>query len=314
VEAYNDYLKGLYYFNRREAPEAIAEFERALARDPGYTAAYTGLADSYCIYGFYGGIPTLDAFAKARAAAQKAEALEPESAEVRVALSLVEYYFGWDLGKAESETRRAIRLSPSNASAYSWLGLLLGFTGRIPEALEMTKKATEIEPFSPNAQTNVGWAYYSARRFEESIAEFRRALHIDPKALYPLWAIGLTYLQLGRHAEAVSSLEKALEVNKRRQSHFVALLGGAYAAAGRRSEALDLLDELLRRSATEYVAPFHLAFLHIPMGNADEAVSSLERACEDRNALAWWPRTSSFYDPLRSHPRFPSLLARIVPA
>jgi serine/threonine protein kinase/Tfp pilus assembly protein PilF len=314
VEAYNDYLKGLYYFNRREAPEAIAEFERALSRDPNYTDAYTGLADSYCIYGFYGGIPTLDAFAKARGAARKAEELEPDSAATRVALALVEHYYGWDLEKEEAETKRAILLAPSSAAAYSWLGLLLAFTGRTTEALEMSRKATELEPFSANAQANVAWGYYGARRFEEAVAEFRRALHIDPNAPYPLWAIGLTYMQIGRHSEAITALEKAVEVNKRRQSHFVALLGGAYAAAGRNGDALDLLDELTRRSATEYVAPFHLAFLHVPMGNADEAVACLERACDERNALAWWPRTSPFYDRLRSHPRFLRVLEKIVPA
>ena len=314
VEAYNDYLKGLYYFNRREAPEAIAEFERALSRDPGYTAAYTGLADSYGIYGFYGGIPTLDAFAKAREAALKAETLEPDSADVRVALAIVEYYFGWNFERVEAEARRAIRLAPSSAAAYSWLGLMLGFTGRALEGLEMARKAAELEPFSPNAQANVAWTFYSSRRFEEAIAEFRRALHIDPNAPYPLWAIAVNYMQLGRHSEAIKSLEKAVEVNKRRQSHYIALLGGAYSAAGLKKEALDLLDELTRRSATEYVAPFHLAFLHVPMGNADAAMASLEQALEERNALAWWPRSSPFYDPLRSHPRFPQLLAKIVPA
>ena len=315
VEAYNDYLKGRYYFNRREAPEAIVEFERALQRDPRYTDAYTGLADSYCIYGFYGGIPTLDAFARARAAARKAEELEPESADVRVSLALVEHYFGWDLVKEEAETRRAIRIAPASAVAYSWLGLMLAFNGRTEEALEMSRKATELEPFSANAQTNVAWAYYASRRFDQAIAEFRQALHIDPNAPYPLWAIGMTYMQAGRHGDAIASLEKAVEVTTGRQSHYIGLLGGAYAAAGRRKEAQDLLDELRRRSATEYIPPFHLAYLYPPMGEAEEAITALERACEERNALGWWPGSSCpFYDPLRSHPRFPSVLARIVPA
>jgi eukaryotic-like serine/threonine-protein kinase len=314
VEAYNDYLKGRYYFNRREALEAIAEFERALGRDPGYTEAYTGLADSYCIYGFYGGIPTREASTKARDAAQKALELSPESAEVHVSLALVEHYFGWDFEKEEAELRQAIRLAPKSAVPYSWLGLMLAFIGRNAEALELSTKATELEPFSANAQTNVGWVHHAGRRFDEAIAELRRALHIDPNAPYPLWTIGMTYMLAGRHAEAIASLEKAVEVTSRRQSHYIGLLGGAYAAAGRKREALDLLEELTRRSSSEYIAPFHLAFLHIPLGNTDEAISALERACEERNGLAWWPRISPFYDPLRSHPRFPALLARIVPA
>jgi eukaryotic-like serine/threonine-protein kinase len=314
VEAYNDYLKGRYHFNRREAPEAIAEFERALSRDPRYSDAYTGLTDSYCIFGFYGGIPTLQAFAKARAAAEKALELSPESAETHVSLALVEHYFGWDLAREEAETRRAIELAPKAAAAYSWLGLMLAFSHRTAEALEMARRATEIEPFSANAQANVAWAYHGARQFEDAIREFRRALHIDPNAPYPLWAIGLTYMLAGRHGEAVESLEKAVAVTKSRQSHYLGLLGGAYAAAGRRPEALALLAELEERSSREYIAPFHLAFLHIPLGNADEAISCLERACADRNALGWWPTASPFYDPLRSHPRFPAVLAKIASA
>ncbi len=314
VEAYNDYLKGRYYFNRREAPEAVAEFERALARDPRYTDAYTGLADSYCIWGFYGGIPTLDAFAKARAAAEKAHELDPELADVRVSLALIEHYFGWDLAREEAELKHAIRLAPRSAAAYSWLGLSLAFRPSHEEALTMARRAAELEPLSANAQTNVAWAFYARRRFEEAVQEFRRALHIDPNAPYPLWAIAFAYLTMGRAKEAVAPLEKALEVTRRRQSHYVGLLGGAYAAAGRRPEALELLEELNARSSREYIPPFHLAFVQIPLGNADEAISCLERACADRNGLAWWPRSCPFYDPLRSHPRFQALLEKIVPA
>jgi serine/threonine-protein kinase len=315
VEAYNHYLKGRYHFNRREPLEAITEFERALARDPRYTAAYTGLADSYCIYGFYGGITTLDAFARARAAAEKARELEPDSPEVHVSLALVEHYFGWDLQREEEELRRAIALAPRSAAAYSWLGLCLAFRERTIEALEAARRATALEPLSANAQTNVGWTFYAWRRFEDSVEAFRQALAIDPNAPYPLWAISLSYQALGRHAEAVASLEKAVEVTKRKQTHYLGLLGGAYAAAGERPKALALLEELRERSAHgEYIAPYHLAFLHIPLGNIDEAVSCLERACADRNALTWWISVAPFYDPIRSHPRFSALLEKIVPA
>jgi serine/threonine protein kinase/Flp pilus assembly protein TadD len=313
VEAYNDYLKGRYHFNRREPPEAIAEFERALARDPGYTDAYTGLADAYCIYGFYGGIPTLNAFARARAAAEKAHELEPESADVHVSLALVQHYYGWNLEREEAELRRAIQLAPRSAPAYSWLGLCLAFARGGAEAVEMARHATALEPLSANAQANVAWAFYGWRRFEEAVQEFRRALHIDPGAPYPLWAIGFAYMALGRHREAVATLEKVVEITKRKQSHYLGLLGGAHAAAGNRKEALALLGEMEEKSSREYVAPLHLAYLHIPMGNTDEAMSCLEKACEERNALTWWVRHAAFYDPIRSHPRFPAFLERTVP-
>jgi tetratricopeptide (TPR) repeat protein len=112
----------------------------------------------------------------------------------------------------------------------------------------------------------------------------------------------------------VASLEKVAALTKRKQSHYLGLLGGAYAAAGHREKALAVAAELEDMAARQYVAPFHLAFLHIPLGNLDEAIACLERACADRNALTWWVRTGQFYDPIRSHPKFPALLAKIVPA
>ena len=315
VEAYNDFLKGRYHFNRREPTEAIAEFERALARDPGYVDAYTGLADAYCIYGFYGGIPTLDAFARARAAARKAREIQPDSAEVHVSLALVEHYYGWDVAREETELREAIRLAPRSAAAYSWLGLCLALVREgDEESLAMARRATELEPLSANAQTNVGAAFYAARRFEEAVQEFRRALHIDPNAPYPLWLSTLSLMALGRNDEAVASLEKVTALTKRKQSHYLGLLGGAYAAAGNREKAFAVAAELEDLASREYVAPFHLAFLHIPMGNLEEAISCLEKACADRNCLTWWVRTGQFYDPIRSHPRFAALVEKIVPA
>jgi serine/threonine protein kinase/Tfp pilus assembly protein PilF len=314
VEAYNDFLKGRYFFNRREAPEAIVEFERALKRDASYTEAYTGLADSYCIYGFYGGIPTLEAFARARAAAEKARELEPDSAEAHLSQGIVEHYFGWSLERQEMHLRRAIELEPKSAAAYSWLALRLCFEDRHEESLALARRAVELEPLSANVQTNVGWSFVGLRQYEEGVKEFRRALHIDPKAPYPLWATGMACRLLGRHEEAVASFEKAVEVTGNRQSFYIGMLGAAFAAAGRTREAKALLEELQERSRGEYVAPHHIAFIHIPLGDIDESFVCLERAVSDRNCLMWWLREYPIFDPLRKDPRFPGLLAKIVPA
>ncbi|MEX0879712.1 MAG: protein kinase [Thermoanaerobaculia bacterium] len=313
IEAYNDYLKGRYFFNRRQPPEAVAEFERAITRDPRYAAAYTGLADSYDIYGFYGGLPTRDAFARARVAVEKALELEPNSADVRLSRALVEHYFGWDLEREEAELRRAIALAPESAAPRSWLSLLVSFCGRTEEGLGHARDAAALEPLAANVQTNVGWALFAARRFEEAVQEYRRALHMDPDAPYPLWAISLAYQKIGAHEKAIEALEHAVRVTGRRQSHYIALLGGAYAAAGKRSDALQIRDELEMLGRTEYVPPFHLVFLLMPLGDFDAAFAALERSCEERNALVWWLRETPVYDALRDDPRFPGILKRIVP-
>jgi serine/threonine-protein kinase len=313
-EAYNDYLKGRYFFNRREPIEAIREFERAIARDPQYTPAYTGLADSYCIFGFYGGISTRAAFARAREAAEKALQLDPDSSDVHVSLALVEHYYGWDFRREERELRRAIELAPRSAAPYSWLGLLLSFTRRYAEGLDMASRATKLEPLSANAQTNVAWDFFVQKKYEDAVGELRRALHIDPNAPYPLWAIGLTYQLMGRFKESIVNFEKAVEITGRRQPFYLALLGGAHAAAGQRGEALALLEELQKRAESEYIAPFHLAFLYVPLGETDEAMACLEKACLERNALTWWVRESPPFEPLRSHPRFRTILEKLIPA
>ncbi len=314
VEAYNHYLKGKYFFNRRVPRQAIAEFERAIARDPGYVSAQTGLADAYCIFGFYGGVSTLDAFAKARAAASKAHELDPESPEVHVSLGLVEHYFGWDFDREDREFLRAIELAPRSAAPYSWLALKRTFREDPVEARRLALKARELEPLSPNIQTNVAWTYFAERRFADAERELRRALDLDPDALYPLWACGLTLQIQGKNDDAVATFEKAVALTDRGQTWYLGLLGGSYGAAGRRADALRVLGELRERSATEYVAPFHVAFVHVGLGDLDAAVGALELAVEQRNALAWWPSSAAQFDPLRSNPRLASVLAKIVPA
>ena len=313
-EAYNHFLKGKYFFNRRVPREAIAEFEQAISRDPGYAAAYTGLADAYCIFGFYGGIPTLDAFAKARAAASKAYELEPESAEVHLAIGLVEHYYGWDFEREEREFLRAIELAPRLAAAHSWLGLQRSFLGDPVEARRNAVRARELEPLSPNVHTNVAWTYFTQRDYASAEREMRKALELDPDALYPLWACGLTLRMQDRHEESVAMIEKAVALTERAQTWYLGHLGWAYGAAGRRADALQILDELRDRSSREYVAPFHLAFVHLGLGDHDAAIAALELACEQRNALAWWPRSPPAFDVIRDHPRYGEFLKKIVPA
>jgi eukaryotic-like serine/threonine-protein kinase len=313
VEAYNRYLKGRYFFAQRSPRKAIEEFEAAIAADPDYAAAYTGLADSYGIFGFYGGIDTRDAYRRSRAAALRAKELQPDSAETLVALGILEHYFGWNFDEEVRLLERAIELAPRSAAAYTWLGLLHGLRGRTEEGLRVAREAARLEPLSGNMQTNVGLPLYMARRYEEAIVEFRKATSLDPGAMYAFWVKGLCFQSMGAFQEAITAYEQSVMLSHRELTWPVALLGGAYGAAGRRGDAERVLRELEEWGKREYVPPYHVAHVHLGTGELETAIDCLERAVDERNALAWWIGFSPFFDSLRPIPRFQRLLERIAP-
>jgi serine/threonine-protein kinase len=316
VEAYDLYLKGRHFWKQRRMRSAIQQFEAAAEKDPGYADAYTALADSYSIWGFYGGISTWEAYGRARAAAERAQQLAPDSAEVHLALGVIEHYYGWDTAREEKELQLAIERNPKLADAYFWLALCWGVAGRFEETLEVSRKGLALEPHSANAQASVGWAYAGARRFAEALPELRKAVALDPDAAFPLWSLGLTLLHDRQPEEAVATLERAVAVTQREHCFEMALLGCALAAAGREGEARALLAELGERAQRSYVPPFDLALLLCALGEREKALEALERAYDQRSALLWYRLHMPLLDPLRGVPRWRALadkLARTAP-
>jgi serine/threonine-protein kinase len=313
VDAYNRYLRGRFFFGQRAPHEAIEQFEAAIAADPRYAAAYTGLADSYGIYAFYGGVSTREAFQRARAAALEAQRLDPNSAEALVSLGIIEHYFGWDAEKEIRYFRHAIEIAPRLAAAYSWLGLLHSLKGRWEEGLVEARQATRLEPLSANAQTNAALPFYQGRRFAEAVAELRKATSMDPNAMYPLWTLGIAYQAMGAFEQAIETQERAVALTRRQMTFPLAMLGGAYASGGRTEEARGILRELEARSPSVYVPPLHFALVHVALRDRDRAFECFDRAFSERNALCWWIQSAPLFDDLREDPRFDGLLARIVP-
>ncbi|HWZ85386.1 MAG TPA: protein kinase [Thermoanaerobaculia bacterium] len=314
IEAYNRFLKGRYFFNQRASKKAIVEFEAAIALDRNFASAYTGLADSYGTFGFYGGIATREAFAKARSAALRAQELEPDSADVHVALGIIDHYYGWDLEREERHLRRAIALAPRSAEAYSWLACMLSASPRFDEALEVGNRGVALEPLAANAHVNATWAYYFSGRFQEAVTGFRRAVNVNPNAVYALWALGLACRATGDHEEGIAALETLVSLTDRKMTWALAVLGGNLASAGRVEEARALAAELEARSAREYVPPLHLAFIRAPLGETDATLTLLERALEERNTLLWvWTGPAPVFASLRSEPRYQAVRAGIKP-
>ena len=304
VAAYDLYLKGRFLWNVRRPKAAIEQFEAAIARDPSYAAAHLGIADSYSVWGFYGGIPTWEAYARARAAAEKAQELKPDSPELHRSLGIIEHYYGWDVAREERELRLAVRGNPHDSDAHFWLTLCLSLSRPSEEALEVARKSVELEPHSGNAQTALGWVPAARRRFAEAMPDFEKAVEKSPTAVFPLWSLGFAQHQLGRLDEAVKTLARVVQVTDRSHFYEMALYGAALHAAGRTPEARAILTEMESRSAHEYVPPFDRALLLSVFGEREEALRHLERAYEERNALLWYRIHQPYFDPLVNEPRY----------
>ena len=312
VEAYDLYLKGRYFWSRRQTRAAIEQFEAAVARDPDYAAVYTGLADSYAVWGFYGGIPPWEAFARARAAAERAQELAPNAPGVHLSLGIIEHYYGWDTAREERELRLAIAENPRSQEGYFWLTLCLATTGRFEEALATAQRGVEVEPHSANARAVLAWAYLGSHRFEESLPTLHEAVALDPEAAFPAWSLGYAQLYTGRLDEAIASLEQAVKATRREHVFEIALYGAALAAAGRRADAEALLAELRERGTKTYVPPFDVAVLLMALGEKAEALSALERAYDERNALLWFRIHLPVCDALREEPRWKAIVDRLA--
>ena len=284
--AYDLYLRGRFFFNRRSAPKAIEAFEAALARDPAFAAAYTGLADAWGIHGYYGGIDTRVAFARARAAVEQARALAPDAPEVAVSFAIQEHYFGWDFAREERELDAARDAAPRLAAPYYWLGLIFGLQGRTEDALPLLERVAELEPLNPLSSTAFGWVFFTARRFEEARDSFARALEIDPHAILPLQGLGRSLLMLGDAKAALEPFERLVSVAGRTSTYAVGAWAEGLAAAGRTAEARAALAALTASGV--YVPATHVVNAELRLGDREAALASLARAVDERNALAWW--------------------------
>ena len=312
VAAYDRYLKGRYLWNQRRLREAIVELEAAIERDPEFAEAYTALSDAWAVWGFYGGIPTWEAWARGRAAAERAEQLAPDSAAVPLSFGILEHYYGWNTPREERLCRLAIERNPKGAEGYFWLCLCLGAVGRTEEALTAGREGARLEPHSANMRAVVGWPYVFASRYEEAETELAAAVEIDGGAPFALWSRGIELSALRRHDEAIAAFRRAVEITGDRYSFYSALLGGALGAAGLRAEAEAALSALDARAAREYVPPFDRAVLLVGLGRDEETLDALERAYAERNALMWarldWPQ----FLRLRGHLRFEALSRKLA--
>jgi serine/threonine-protein kinase len=310
--AYTLYLKGRYYWNKRSEENvriALDHFQRAVDLDPGYSRAWVGIADTWIARGWYSRLAPQEAFPRAKSAAMRALDFDSTLSEAHASLAHVHLEFDHDWDAAEREYRRAIQLDTKNSIAHHWYGGFLSAMGRHQEALQQAEIARALDPLAPIIQTWVGLRYYFAGKYDAAIAEIRKALELDPDFAPAHWHLGWAYEQAGRLDEGVAEAQRAVALDKG-SLLYVASLGHAYAKVGKRSEARATLARLAQESKTRHVSAYHVATIHVALGDPDAGLDWLERAYEERSPWIGYMGVDPRVRPLRAHTRFKNLLER----
>lgn len=310
-EVYESYLKGRFALHKATLPglqDAVRYFQAAVDADPTFAPAYAGLASAYSNLGLvFFGKPPGESRPKVLVAARKALELDPDLSEARAELADA-LQKDWHWAEAETEYRRAIELSPNDAAAHGGLAQWLLCQGRTEEALASARRAQELDPQEFEGR-QVGAILFYSHRFDEAIRELRTTLTIDPNDPLAAWYFGFALNGAKQYDEAITALERAASLSDR-SSAVLGVLVHAYGEAGRRAEALQVLDELYRRRKQGYVPPAAFLNAYLGLGDKEQAFIWMERAAEERSNIMQFLRVHPFFDPLRNDPRFAEYLRR----
>jgi TolB-like protein/DNA-binding winged helix-turn-helix (wHTH) protein/Tfp pilus assembly protein PilF len=312
-EAYQSYLKGRYFWNKRTSDglrAALAYFNQAIEEDPNYAQAYSGLADTYALMGDwqYAVMTSKEAFPKAKAAAMKALELDSSLSEAHTSLGYSLRAFDWDFDSAGKEFQRAIELNPGYATAHHWNAMNLGLLGRPKEALVEMRKAENLDPLSLIINADLAEFLLLAHSYDESAKQGRKVIEMDSTFAIGHKQLGDAYLLKQMDKEAVAELQEAVRLSGGTPI-CVADLARAYVASGQKNEAMKLLSDLKKSSKPSFTNAPHIAMIYASMGDNDQAMHWLEKAYEERFNPSILLRSG--FDPLRSDPRFEELRRRI---
>jgi TolB-like protein/DNA-binding winged helix-turn-helix (wHTH) protein len=312
-DAYEAYLKGRYFWNKRTEDgfrKAVEYFNQAIAKNPNYAEAFAGLADTYVLLGGYGLMAQDDAMPKAKAAAQKALALNSRLAEAYTSLGLIAEEYDWNWAEAGKDFQQAIELDPNYSVAHEFYGdAYLGFTGKRDEAIAELRKAHELDPLSPVIATDLARRLCDVQKYEEAVAQFRKIIDVDPDFVQARYYLSQTYEQMGMYPESIAEVKTIKDWENLQFT--IGQLGRIYALQGRKAEALEMVDNLQRRSAHQYTDPIYFARIYAALGEKDSAFLWLRKAYDQHSPAMLAIGSDSAYDPLRSDPRFQDLIRRV---
>jgi adenylate cyclase len=312
--AYELYHQGLSLWGKRSGdniPKAITFFEQAIARDPNYALAYTGLANAYAVASYYTPMPQREAMSKAREAVSKSLKLDPNLAEAHIAAGKI-LTNDLDLVGAIREFQRGIELKPNDANAHHWYGNgPLICLGRYEEGIAENKRAIELDPLSPIINADQGQNLYYVRRYDEALAQLQHTLELDPTFFYTHYSLGWVFQAKGDLKAAIAEYEKAKQLGD--DPFMLVLLAAAKTMAGDKNIAKQTLTELDKISQHREVLAYDRAVLYLAMNNKDQAIRWLEQGYADRDgANIGYIKIDPLFDPLRGDPRFEALVQKVI--
>ena len=312
-EAYQLYLKGRFYWNKRTGEalkKSIEYFNQAIDTDPNFALAYAGLADYYVVPA--NPLPPREKMPKAKAAAMRALELDDTLAEAHATLARTLMIYDWEWAGAEKEFKRAIDLNAGYAKAHQWYGGYLDAIGRRDDAITEAKRARELDPLLPIMNFELGLAFYYNRDYDKAIEELQETLALDADFPPAHGELPAAYELKGMYDQAVAGFQKGLAASGTNEWYFSKSgLGHVYAVSGRTGEARAVLNELTHLSEREYVPADRIALIYAGLGEKDQAFAWLEKAYGERSFNMAWLKVEPRWDSLRDDPRFKAMLKRM---
>ncbi|HET6669912.1 MAG TPA: tetratricopeptide repeat protein, partial [Pyrinomonadaceae bacterium] len=313
TEAYQLYLKGRYFWNKRTAGDlekSIVYFKEAVDKDPLFALAYAGLADSYSLLSDYEALPAEETYPQAKMAAAKALQIDGELAEARTSLAYIKAFYEWDWAGAEMEFRRAIELNPNYATAHQWYAEYLSAMGRTEEALAEVKKAEELDPVSLIIGAVEAWILYFAHDYDRAIAKCLNVIEMDPNFAEAYEYLKRSYDQKGMYRQAIAARQTRRRILGR-DARDTAALRAAASATSSKVYWEKRLEQEIAESKQERLSPFDMAEILAQLGEKDRAFKWLKKAHAEHNLMITYVKVAPNLDPLRSDPRFADLLRRV---
>jgi TolB-like protein/Flp pilus assembly protein TadD len=313
-EAYENYLKGRYYFSQRTEDalhKSIASFQEAITRDPAYAQAYSGLAGAYAMLGFRGGFPSKDALSAAKQAALKAVQLDSSLAEPHASLAFIAETYEWDWSTADREYKQALELNPGYAQAHNWYAGCLMYTGRFNEGIAEAIRARDLDPLSLPLNNALAGRLLAGGRYDDALRQVRKTLELDDHFAPAHQTLGWVNLHGGKRNEAIQEFQKALELSGAADTDILLDLGFAYAVSGSRDQAGKILVKLDQMRQQGLVPSASVAILYGALGESNQAFALLDKAYDEREPQLTYLKAGRRFDPLRNDPRFSQLVRRV---